>query len=131
MSASYKFGLRSWCGWSWSHTGTSLRTVSENRAAFAEPKIDSISGTLNRENFDNSSVELKALPSNRSGNEYALEVDGKAVALESLGPIVVNVDGTIQQISNWEAMSEVEKATCMRLVAKRNKERLAALKQVA
>jgi predicted Fe-S protein YdhL (DUF1289 family) len=45
-----------------------------------------------------------------------------------LGPIVVGVDGTMSRISNWTALSERERETALRRLAKRNNERLEALK---
>lgn len=50
------------------------------------------------------------------------------VALDGLGPIVVGVDGTMSRISNWTALSERERETALRRLAKRNNERLEALK---
>lgn len=48
--------------------------------------------------------------------------------LDQLGPMVVNVDGTISRITNWEALSEGEKKNALRIIAKRNQQRLEALK---
>ena len=53
---------------------------------------------------------------------------GTSVKLDHLGPMVVNVDGTLARISNWEKMTEGEKTATLRIVGKRNKERLDALK---
>ena len=49
--------------------------------------------------------------------EAGLEVD-------HLGPVVVNTDGTLSRITNWQAMTEDEKSTAKRLIAKRNVRRL-------
>jgi hydroxymethylpyrimidine pyrophosphatase-like HAD family hydrolase len=56
-----------------------------------------------------------------------LTVGGDSVALDHLGPIVVNLDGTLTRIANWQEMSEREQAVARRRVAKRNKERMADL----
>ena len=47
---------------------------------------------------------------------------GSVVAgvLEQLGPVVVNSDGTLARITNWQVMTDGEKETCKRLIAKRN-----------
>ena len=45
---------------------------------------------------------------------------GEAVLLERLGPVVVNTDGTLSRITNWDTMTEGERATAKRLIAKRN-----------
>ncbi|KAI5271249.1 hypothetical protein E4T47_05366 [Aureobasidium subglaciale] len=54
---------------------------------------------------------------------------GEGVALDHLGPMVVNKDGTISRITNWDNMAEIEKKNTLRILQKRNKQRLEALKQ--
>jgi hypothetical protein len=49
--------------------------------------------------------------------------------LDSLGPIVLNVDGTMSRIQNWSAMTDAEKESAFRLIAARNKKRKEALLQ--
>lgn len=51
-----------------------------------------------------------------------------SVKLDHLGPMVVNVDGTLARISNWEQMTDGEKQGTLRIIGKRNKQRLEALK---
>jgi hypothetical protein len=51
------------------------------------------------------------------------------VSLDHLGPMVVNVDGTLSRISNWDKMAEVEKTATRRIIGKRNLARLEALKK--
>ncbi|KAH0362542.1 hypothetical protein KCU65_g8018, partial [Aureobasidium melanogenum] len=53
---------------------------------------------------------------------------GEGVALDHLGPMVVNKDGTISRITNWDKMAEIEKRNTLRILQKRNKQRLDALK---
>lgn len=53
---------------------------------------------------------------------------GSTVTLDHLGPMVVNVDGTLSRISNWEQMTEIERKNTLRILGKRNKQRLEALK---
>ncbi|KAF2668486.1 hypothetical protein BT63DRAFT_278408 [Microthyrium microscopicum] len=55
--------------------------------------------------------------------------DGSTVSLDHLGPVVVNQDGTLSRISNWDAMSEIEKKNTLRILGKRNLLRLKALKE--
>jgi predicted Fe-S protein YdhL (DUF1289 family) len=43
--------------------------------------------------------------------------------------MVVNVDGTLSRISNWEGMADIEKKNTLRIIAKRNQARLEALKR--
>jgi hypothetical protein len=51
------------------------------------------------------------------------------VKMDQLGPMVVNVDGTLSRITNWEAMTEMERTNTLRIISKRNKERLEKLKE--
>ncbi|CAK1358747.1 uncharacterized protein RHO25_002172 [Cercospora beticola] len=50
------------------------------------------------------------------------------VKLDHLGPLVVNKDGTLSRISNWEGMTEQEKKATLRILGKRNQLRTDALK---
>jgi len=49
------------------------------------------------------------------------------VGLDHLGPMVVQTDGTLRRIANWDDMSKGEQETAMRVLTQRNRERLAAL----
>lgn len=57
-----------------------------------------------------------------------LSSGGSTVKLDTLGPMVVNVDGTLSRISNWDKMTEVEQKNTLRIIGKRNQQRLEALK---
>ena len=52
------------------------------------------------------------LPGATEGNKKTpakkVELGGKAVPFDELGPIVVNKDGTSRRISNWNDMSQEE-----------------------
>lgn len=71
------------------------------------------------------------LPAPGEGTPTTLDVSGEGttVKLSDLGPIVVNVDGTIARIANWAQMAEIERETTVRMIGKRNKQRLDALKK--
>lgn len=58
-----------------------------------------------------------------------MDTDSTTQKLDSLGPIIVNVDGTLTRISNWASMSKDEQINATRLVSKRNEKRLKALKE--
>jgi hypothetical protein len=58
-----------------------------------------------------------------------LEVDGDAVKLDHLGPIIVNEDGTMRRIVNWDLLTEREKQATFKRIAARNKKRVDALKE--
>ncbi|KZM24885.1 hypothetical protein ST47_g3984 [Ascochyta rabiei] len=57
-----------------------------------------------------------------------LAVDGAGVKLDHLGPLVVNKDGSLSRIANWETMADVERANTLRILGKRNQLRLGGLK---
>jgi hypothetical protein len=58
-----------------------------------------------------------------------LEVDGDAVKLDHLGPIIVNEDGTMRRIANWDLLTAREKQATFKRIAARNKKRVDALKE--
>ncbi|KAB8356626.1 hypothetical protein FH972_024203 [Carpinus fangiana] len=69
------------------------------------------------------------LPGPGEGESITLDVStGQSVTLDHLGPMVVNADGSLSRINNWAEMSEVERKNTMRIIGKRNKQRLEALK---
>ena len=82
------------------------------------------------------SAPLLALPApdqvHAEGESATQLTLGQSVSLqEELGPLVVNADGTVARISNWKKMTEAERDNVVRVLGKRNKERLEALKQQA
>lgn len=54
-------------------------------------------------------------------------LNGPALALEGLGPVVVHTDGSISRIENWSKMTNAEQAATRRIIGKRNELRRAAL----
>lgn len=62
---------------------------------------------------------------------HQLTVDGAGVKLDHLGPLVVNVDGTMSRIANWEKMADIERENTVRIIGKRNQARLAKLRGAA
>lgn len=66
----------------------------------------------------------------RGGGVQTITVDNVGIKLDHLGPIIVNTDGTLTRIRNWGKMTEQERNTAMRRIARRNKlrqEQLAGL----
>ncbi|KAG8892412.1 hypothetical protein FRC01_014184, partial [Tulasnella sp. 417] len=61
---------------------------------------------------------LEAPPNNDGQQE--LQVGGTTVKLDRLGPLVVNSDGTLSRIANWEHMTSIEKERTYRILLKRN-----------
>lgn len=52
-----------------------------------------------------------------------------SVKLDHLGPMVVNVDGTLSRIANWDKMVESERENTVRVIGMRNQARLRALRE--
>lgn len=80
------------------------------------------------------SKEQLFLPSTESSSDgqpkqlrLDLGADG-GVTLDHLGPMVVNVDGSLSRIGNWEQMTEIERKNTLRILGKRNKQRLEKLR---
>jgi hypothetical protein len=57
-----------------------------------------------------------------------LNVNGEGVKLDHLGPLVVNKDGTLSRIANWDKMADIEKQNTLRILGKRNQLRLGELR---
>ncbi|USP77414.1 hypothetical protein yc1106_04688 [Curvularia clavata] len=70
-------------------------------------------------------------PSTSTNGTTQLNVGGQAVKLDHLGPLVVNKDGTLSRIANWETMTEIERQNTLRILVKRNQIRTEALKEAA
>lgn len=63
------------------------------------------------------------------GKTIRLDVGGEGVRLDHMGPLVVNTDGTMSRISNWAEMSEIERDNTLRILGKRNQQRLKKLRE--
>mmetsp|Transcript_12730 Transcript_12730/g.40373 ORF Transcript_12730/g.40373 Transcript_12730/m.40373 type:complete len:215 (+) Transcript_12730:1-645(+) len=73
-----------------------------------------------------------ALPESSSTTPPAttvVVVDGEPVKLDALGPVVINKDGTASRITNWPEMTPAEQENTLRIIVKRNRARLAALRR--
>ena len=72
-----------------------------------------------------------ALPAPGQGTSTTtLDVSGggSTVKLDGLGPLVVNADGSVGRVGNWHDMTAAERETTLRILGRRNKQRLAALR---
>lgn len=63
-----------------------------------------------------------------SDETTVVEVGGTTVKIDKLGPLVVNTDGTVGRITNWDQMTEREQQNTLRLIGRRNQQRMAALR---
>ncbi|KAL4929588.1 uncharacterized protein BDV17DRAFT_261305 [Aspergillus undulatus] len=88
---------------------------------------------LDQQQEPSSSEEKKsilALPDASTASDTTqLDVNGDGVKLDHLGPLIVNNDGTLARIGNWAQMTEMERKNTLRIIGKRNKERMARLKE--
>ncbi len=50
------------------------------------------------------------------------------VKMDELGPIIVNYDGSLQRIVNWNEMTEAEQKNTIRLITQRNRKRMGNLR---
>lgn len=74
------------------------------------------------------SPDSSSSTSNPNDGTKTVHVNGQAVALDNLGPMVVGRDGTISRIGNWHEMTEFERQNTLRILGKRNQLRLANLR---
>eukprot|EP01031_Cornospumella_fuschlensis_P038187 gene38187-46399_t len=70
---------------------------------------------------------LPAASENREG--YRTLSLGQSVAMDELGPIIINPDGTTRRITNWNTLSKQEQMNSWRVIGERNKKRVEALKR--
>lgn len=110
-------------------SSTSSSTSAHNMASSATTNPSTEPQEQNNESNESKSPPL-ALPPTSDSTDQKLDINGQGttVSLDHLGPIVVNQDGTMSRISNWDKMTEIEKQNTMRIIGKRNKQRLEALK---
>lgn len=73
-------------------------------------------------------LPLPEPPTASTAQKLDVSGDGTTVKLDHLGPVVVNQDGSLSRIGNWDEMSEPERKNTVRILTKRNAARLAALR---
>lgn len=55
--------------------------------------------------------------------------DGPQHLTDKLGPLVINKDGSTSRITNWDKMTPEERERTIRILSKRNRQRIAVLKE--
>ncbi|KAJ4349409.1 uncharacterized protein N0V89_008024 [Didymosphaeria variabile] len=98
--------------------------ANENSPNTAPPTSD---GANVSEQSSNQPLPLPEPPTDSKATELNVST-GTAVKLDHLGPMVVNRDGTLSRISNWEQMTEIERQNTLRILGKRNQLRMETLK---
>lgn len=101
------------------------RTMSSDSSSAANPQ-----NSAEEQQQQQQQKQQLSLPAPDSNDATKLDVsgEGSSVRLDHLGPLVINQDGTMSRISNWDKMTEIEKRNTLRVLGKRNRERLEALK---
>ncbi|KAI1184255.1 hypothetical protein F5B17DRAFT_412732 [Nemania serpens] len=78
----------------------------------AAPENNNSTSTTQPSAPSHPATPLPALPAAGDPSSLSsptLEVGGSALRLDHLGPLVVNADGTLSRIANWEKMAEIER----------------------
>ncbi|EGR52334.1 uncharacterized protein TRIREDRAFT_102830 [Trichoderma reesei QM6a] len=113
-------------------TTTHTRKMSSNPEQQQQPPSSSNDSTSTQSTSESGGVPRNALPApTPDDNVQTLDVSGSGstVKLDALGPLVVNADGTMSRIANWDKMAPIERENTLRILGKRNQERLAALRE--
>ena len=76
-------------------------------------------------------VFLLPAPSEESGGEVTKLSIGETVSMDEMGPMVINKDGTISRITNWDVKLPHEKEAILKVISKRNAERRKILEEKA
>ncbi|KAE8451444.1 hypothetical protein EG329_004073 [Mollisiaceae sp. DMI_Dod_QoI] len=92
----------------------------------SKPESELVDPSITSESTHKTRLALPEAP--HSSTQLDMSNGSTTVKLDHLGPIVVNVDGTMSRISNWDKMADIEKKNTLRIISKRNNERLAVLK---
>ncbi|GME42989.1 Fungal specific transcription protein [Neofusicoccum parvum] len=102
-----------------------------NNAAAATTTVDADSfhpGSTTTNNNEQPILPLPAPGEEAATEALKLDLGGDGVRLDALGPMVVNADGSLSRIANWDRMAEVERRNTLRVLGRRNRERLARLR---
>lgn len=106
-----------------------LRTFSMSSTSYSNTNSDP--APAEQPSSTTTPKEPLALPEAPHNGTTTLDMSNgdASVKLDHLGPMVVNVDGTMSRISNWDAMADIEKENTLRIIGKRNQVRLKALRE--
>ncbi|KAH7321218.1 hypothetical protein B0I35DRAFT_428823 [Stachybotrys elegans] len=114
-------------------TTTPYSTMSDTTTTTPSPNNTQPAGEDKSSQQQEASLLSRALPAPDDPSVTKLDVSGEGttVKLDHLGPLVVNTDGTLARVANWEHMTEFERRNTLRVLGKRNQERLAVLRAAA
>mmetsp|Transcript_11906 Transcript_11906/g.16926 ORF Transcript_11906/g.16926 Transcript_11906/m.16926 type:complete len:149 (-) Transcript_11906:106-552(-) len=61
-------------------------------------------------------------PNTNDGSIPSIKL-GETIRFEELGPVILNTDGSMRRIDNWDNLTEREREVTWRRISKRNEER--------
>lgn len=101
-----------------SEAESSVTASSSGSLAFASipPGNSETEGTSNN-------AELPQLPESDPEKDIPTIKLGETISFESMGPVIINPDGTTRRINNWDQLTSREKEVTWRRISKRNEER--------
>jgi hypothetical protein len=104
------------------------RTIRLNMNGFARAVSSKIDAPelIDEKRLDSDS-EVPLLPSADGLIGVKTLAVGDTLRLDELGPIILNEDGTISRISNWDELTQREKDKTFKMISKRNAERAKVL----
>ena len=114
-----------------SHSSSFTAAVLPNHQSNLQMSPDSDSSEEQPKD-DQEILQLPPVDPNASEDMPTLELNsGGSIKLESLGPIILNTDGTTRRISNWDQLSPQEQKVSWRRIRKRNEQRRKTLEEQA
>ncbi|KAF2281385.1 uncharacterized protein EI97DRAFT_429432 [Westerdykella ornata] len=103
------------------------RAMSTEKTPKEQPETTSMDPNLSDQQASSQPLPLPEPPKDTDATTLDVST-GQSVKLDKLGPMVVNRDGTLSRIANWEHMTEIERNNTLRVLGKRNQVRLGALR---
>ncbi|KAI0673265.1 hypothetical protein C8Q78DRAFT_712979 [Trametes maxima] len=80
---------------------------------------DSSADNSSATGLSHSQTVLALLPPPTPGEKVAVN-EPQVYKFDHLGPVVVNKDGTLSRVANWDAMTPMEKERTLRILVARN-----------
>ena len=109
---------------SWFYLSTIMSGSNNNAEGFAGSASSSADGG-GASNGSSSGGEIPQLPPpdpNSSKDVPTIQL-GETIRFEEWGPVILQTDGSMRRIDNWEQLSEREKEVTWKRISKRNEQR--------
>ena len=106
-----------------------LRTMATTNSNSTAPNATTNTVTSSSPTEQASEQPLPLPEPDANSKAVVLDVGSElGVKLDHLGPMVVNRDGTLSRVANWETMADIERQNTLRILGKRNQLRMATLR---